>query len=200
VNAASFAAGVAPGGIATIFGANLTTAKSEDLQLTVNGIPSQVFYSDNRQVNFLVPSTASGAAAEITVKTPVGSTTVSVPMAQVAPGIFFDAASGFGAVLISGTGLTTSQRPAAAGDVLEIYATGLGPVQSAGGGLQATTLSPLVTVGGVPAKPLFSGLAPGFPGLYQLNVQVPAGISPGVNRLALSIGGGVSNEVKIQIK
>ena len=57
-----------------------------------------------------------------------------------------------------------------------------------------------VTIGSQPATLSFAGLIPPFAGLYQLNVQVPAGISSGVNRLALSIGGAVSNEVKIQIK
>jgi uncharacterized protein (TIGR03437 family) len=200
VNAASFAAGISPGGIATIFGVNLTTAKPEDLQVTVNGRTSQVFYFDNGQINFQVPASVTGSTAEVVVKTPVGSSTASVPLVQAAPGIFFDTASGFGAVLNSGTGLTTSQRPPATGDAIEIYATGLGPLQNAAGGLQQTVLVPEVVIGGVVAKVLFSGLAPGFPGLYQVNVQVPGGVASGVQALNVAVNGIRSNDVKIRIK
>jgi minor extracellular serine protease Vpr len=47
----------------------------------------------------------------------------------------------------------------------------------------------LVTIGGQTATVLFSGLAPGFPGLYQVNATVPAGISAGTLPVSLTIGG-----------
>ena len=98
---------------------------------------------------------------------------------QASPGIFFDTATGLGAIL--GT---------AAPNIFEIYATGLGALQS-----------PVdVTVAGVAAKVLFSGQAPGFPGLNQVNVQLPDGIPSGLQPLSITTGGVRSNEVKIRIK
>ena len=69
-----------------------------------------------------------------------------------------------------------------------IYATGLGPVdQTVGLGAPApanppaniTDLPIRVTIGGQSATVQFAGLAPGFVGLYQVNVQVPQGVPPG---------------------
>ncbi len=87
-------------------------------------------------------------------------------------------------------------QPAAPGDVLQLFATGLGratPGGAPGGGplptgsvaprggepLYMTIDLPVVSVGEVPAQVLFSGLAPGFAGLYQVNVRVPLGAPAG---------------------
>ena len=48
--------------------------------------------------------------------------------------------------------------------------------------LSETTTTPVVTIGGavVPSSDvLFSGLAPGFPSLYQVNVKVPTNAQTG---------------------
>jgi len=45
--------------------------------------------------------------------------------------------------------------------------------------LYMTVQQPIVTIGGAPAQVQFSGIAPGFAGLYQVNVQIPAGIQTG---------------------
>src|SRR5262249_10143909 len=55
-----------------------------------------------------------------------------------------------------------------------IWATGLGPVRTSGP-YQMTTLQPLASVNGTPAEILFSGIAPGWLGLYQVNVGIPTG-------------------------
>ena len=80
------------------------------------------------------------------------------------------------------------------------YATGLGPVTTSGG-LSETTVTPTVTIAGIPASNVpFSGLAPSFFGLYQVNVQVPTGVPSGDAILSLSMPGRSSNEVKIRIR
>jgi uncharacterized protein (TIGR03437 family) len=84
----------------------------------------------------------------------------------------------------------------AAGDIIEIYATGLGAVLISPSGLRETTVKPQVTIAGSPADVLFSGVAPGFEGLYQVNVRMPA-VPTGSQTLKLSISGVASNEVKV---
>jgi uncharacterized protein (TIGR03437 family) len=100
--------------------------------------------------------------------------------------------SGAGAILTfnpsSGAALlNTAAAPASAGEVLEVYCTGLGAVTPA---VPAGTPAPLTsysqttntvaaTIGGQAAQVLFAGLAPGFSGLYQVNVLVPNGAPTG---------------------
>jgi uncharacterized protein (TIGR03437 family) len=87
-------------------------------------------------------------------------------------------------------------EPAKPGDFIQIYMTGLGKAtpngDAAGTPLPTGTVAPAdgkkvyltvsqpaVAIGGVPAPVSFSGLAPGFAGLYQVNVQIPAGAPAG---------------------
>lgn len=92
--------------------------------------------------------------------------------------------------------LSTCGQPATIGDYLVIYITGLGvttpngdpngkPLATGavppadGSVLYETPTQPTVTIGGIATKVLYSGLAPGFPGEYQLDVQVPSGVVNG---------------------
>jgi adhesin/invasin len=85
-----------------------------------------------------------------------------------------------------------------------IFCTGLGAVTPAVlDGAPApsspaqTTATAVVTIGGVSANVLFSGLTPGLVGLYQVNVLVPAGISTGIASLSISVHGAASQPVQI---
>jgi uncharacterized protein (TIGR03437 family) len=77
--------------------------------------------------------------------------------------------------------LATMSNPLRQNEVAIIYATGLGQVSPlAIAGVAATTSplqtaseSPVVEFGGVAGDVIYAGLAPGFVGLYQLNVRVP---------------------------
>jgi uncharacterized protein (TIGR03437 family) len=97
-------------------------------------------------------------------------------------------------------------QPATHGDYLVLYVTGLGKATpngdpngkqlktgdnppADGSVLYQTVLTPTVTVGGLPASVVFSGIAPGFPGLYQIDFQVPNGIAGDDVPVAVSIGG-----------
>jgi uncharacterized protein (TIGR03437 family) len=63
-----------------------------------------------------------------------------------------------------------------------------------------TLTQPTVTIGGRNADVSFSGLAPGFVGLYQVNVKVPDGAAPGnAVPVVLTIGGATSNTATIAI-
>jgi uncharacterized protein (TIGR03437 family) len=83
----------------------------------------------------------------------------------------------------------TPQRPAKVGDVLIVYATGLGEVNPSvqdghnalDGKLHVPVAGPQVFIGGVKAKVLGSALSPQFVGVYQVNVKIPAGVPTGNN-------------------
>jgi uncharacterized protein (TIGR03437 family) len=160
VNAASFRPGIVPGGIATAFGANLRGA-----QLTIDGSPVVVFFSNDTQANFAVPTGLTRPTAEITASNTAGRAALAVPVLAAQPGIFFDAASGRAAAIPRGSG------------VYEVYGTGFGR-----GAVAARS-------GARPLEVLFSGAAPGFIGLQQINIR---GGSPG-EALTLSVDGVESN-------
>jgi uncharacterized protein (TIGR03437 family) len=89
----------------------------------------------------------------------VAAATALVGLAEKAPGIF---------------AVTFTER------VATIWATGLGEVRSSGEFLE-TVWRPTVLVNGRPGQVLFSGLAPGWVGLYQINVLLPPDVLPGTH-------------------
>jgi uncharacterized protein (TIGR03437 family) len=63
------------------------------------------------------------------------------------------------------------------------------------------TITPVEAyVAGAPAPVSYAGLAPGFAGLYQVNVQIPAGTPSGVQTIQLSAGGAMGNAVTVAIR
>jgi uncharacterized protein (TIGR03437 family) len=128
---------------------------------------------------------------------------VTVPVSADAPAIFTLTEDGKGPLA------TMTTLPVTAGNSLSIFCTGLGPVNPpVGTGVKApitpmsqTTTTPVVVIGGVAATVTFAGLAPTFFGLYQVNVTIPAGITPGsAAPLTIQIGGATSNTVTVAIK
>ena len=118
------------------------------------------------------------------------------------------AGTGQGAIL-DGQYLLDAANPALAGSTaIQIYCTGLGPVtnQPQTGNaafvfpLSETITRPSIMIGGVSAPLLFSGLAPGNVGLYQVHALVPARVPSGNVPVMLTIGGVTSNVVTIAVK
>jgi len=198
VNAASYTPGVVPGGIAVVFGTHLGGSNGRVL---LGGKAAQVLFGSDGQLNFLVPADLRGSSVQLTVASGnAASAPVEIPVFAVQPGVFFDAATGYGNVLVAGSGQLTSNRPALAGEYLEIYATGLGSVTSSSTALTETVVRPEVQIAGLPAEVTYSGLAPGFPGVYQINVRVPALSATGVQPLVVTSAGIRSNEVKVELR
>ncbi len=207
VNSASYAAGLAPGAYSTVFGLRLAAGATalasipyptslSGVQVAVNGAPVQVVYVSDQQINFLAPLATAPGTAGVVVTSPAGSSReAAVSVYAALPGIFYDAVSGYGAILIAGTADTTLTRPAAAGEWFEIYCTGLGAVDST----NRTVLPVAVTLGGVRLTPAYSGLNSVYPGLYQVNVQIPPGLT-GEQTLTLEIDGRTSNAVKVRLQ
>ena len=204
-NAASFASGLAAGALEAIRGVNLArgqTATSNypwpvtlaGVQVLLNGSALPLTYVSDTQINLYVPPDAALGTGTVTVVTPSGTrATATANVTSLAPGIFA------GGVIHAGTTESALRSPVQAGDYLEIYCTGLGPTELVGG-LQRTVLTPTVFIGAAPVRPAFSGLTPGLAGLYQVDVQVPGGLAPGLQGVLLSIGASHSNEVSVMVK
>ena len=189
VNAASYVAGVAPGSLATLFGINLSTAS-----VLLNGVDVRPFYASDTQVNFYIPALTPLGPNAITVSVPSGlQVSSTINLVAVQPGIFT------GAVLHANTTVSALTTPVRAGDYIEIYCTGLGPTRISGG-FSRTTLQPTVYIGATPVSAAYSGLAPGFVGLYQVDVQIPAGLASGTLPLEITSGGTYSNTVNIAVQ
>jgi uncharacterized protein (TIGR03437 family) len=166
-------------------------------QATLGGLSMPLIYAGSSQINALVPQGLKPNASYPLVVTvgPVQSAPVSLSVMELQPGIYTvnESGSGPGIVTEALTGqLNTASNPAHASDFLVVYCTGLGLVQGPSGqpgpGDGAMTpASPLfrtiatvtATIGGVNAPVSFAGLTPTFAGLYQVNIQVPAGVASG---------------------
>jgi uncharacterized protein (TIGR03437 family) len=227
VNAASSAPGapVAPGSIATVYGKFLldssSTASGSPLPIKLSelslqfsgGLSAPLFAVSSAQVNFQVPWELAGQSQTSLSATVNGQTggAQAMNVAPFAPGIFSmnGQGTGQGAILDTSYRLVDSSSPASAGStILQIYCTGLGAVTNQppsgsppGDQLSETTTTPTVTIGGVKAQVLFSGLAPGSVGEYQVDAQVPAGSSKGAAvPVVIAMGSATSNTVTIAVQ
>jgi adhesin/invasin len=222
VDGAGFASTISAGGIASLFGTNLAASTASaaavplptilaGTQVLVNGVAAPLFYVSPKQINFQMPAETVGASVSVVVVSGgINSVSASVNIAAAGPGIFTVNSNGQGqaALLNQDNSVNSAQNPAAAGSVIQIFATGLGltnPAIAAGqpgssSPLDNTVSTPVVTIDGVSAVVGFSGLAPGFVGLYQVNVTVPAGTASGSATLQIQINGQSSNTATVAIK
>ena len=226
VNAASYSLGpsaVAAGSLITIFGtqlANATAAAATNplpeslagLRVIMDGEDVPLLFASPRQINAQVPVELSGkSSATLSVRlNGVASSAVTVSLATAAPGIFAADGSGRGrgaVVHAADFNPVTAERPARAGEILAVFATGLGattptPITGSAASsspLAVTQITPTATIGGMDAPVQFSGLAPSFVGLYQVNIEVPAGIPSGPQTLILTSNGVASNPVTLAV-
>jgi uncharacterized protein (TIGR03437 family) len=199
-NAASFSppgGPISPGEFITIFGSGLASSQAVasppyptslgGVSVTVNSLSAPIYLASPNQLNVLVPYGVTGTTATIAVNNKgQASDSVVVPLAATAPGVFTQNSDGTGAGVIvhSNNSLVTSTNPAKKGETVTIYLSGLGAVSPPVADGAAGPVSPLsntvetvsVTIGNVSAVVSYAGLAPGFPGLYQINATVPSNL------------------------
>lgn len=204
VNGAGFfTAPVSPGQFISIFGSNLASSpmtatlpyptELNGTQVWLNGTPLPLQFVSSQQINAVVPyAIPINSIQELLVEQGgVYALPETVVVAGSSPAIFTIGQVGqeAGAVLeVNGT-------------ALEIFCTGLGAVNGdIADGAAAPSSPPAgtvnavsATVGGMPAQVLFSGLTPGFAGLYQVNVSIPPGIPSGSTVPVVISASGVSS-------
>ena len=190
-------------------------------RVLVNGVEAPLFFASPLQINAQFPIELAGlesALIQVEVERVTGTLTseaATAPVGPVSPGIFtYDQTGrGSGTILrnsdfsrICPEGRTDcSTNRARRGEAIAIFLTGLGQVMGpwTSGEISAeasrTVSDPVVTIGGIETPVLFSGLAAGFVGLYQVNVAVP-GDSPFGDAVPLQLTlGGRTHEVTIAV-
>ncbi len=202
VNAASFEPRFAPGAIVSLFGAGLpkSTAAMSNSVVEFNGSPLPIFFSNGFQLNTALPEDAAPGAGSLRVVSAFGEQTLSLNLLDSAPGIF-SLGPEQGAVVNGDGNVNSASFPAQRGQAIVIYATGLGRTEGTSNNLRSAVNRVAVQLDGQSLNPFFAGLTPGFIGLYQVNVLIPATQTPGLNlSLSLESAGIVSNFVRIAVR
>jgi uncharacterized protein (TIGR03437 family) len=204
VNAPNYAPGpFAPNSVATIFGSGLARSSQgltadvilnntlpKELNSTrvyVLDEPAPLLYVSDGQVNFLVPGDQLDGDVKIrVVREGVTGPEITVTLVDAAPALF-QSAAGYAIAAHLDNSVIAPGSPAQAGEIIVVYACGLGVTQPnpAPGVIPQSAaviqrLSDLkVYLGGTaidPASILYAGLTPGSPGLYQINLVLPANL------------------------
>jgi uncharacterized protein (TIGR03437 family) len=201
VNAATQTAGMlAPNGIATLYGTNLSwtthavdagdlnggtlPTSLEGVSVYVNGILSNLFFVSPGQINFLIPYDIVLQSATVYVaRQGIAGPPATIQLADAAPG-FFEWSGNFALATHADGSLITATAPAQASEIIVLYAAGLGRtspdvpsghiVSVATSILYATELQVLLNGAPCPSSSIYyAGLTPGFAGLYQINLMLP---------------------------
>ncbi len=220
---------VAPGSIVSVFGDALSeltgsamslplpialkhVSMSFDFPETGVSVPAHFFFSSDGQLNVQVPWEFQGLNFAL-VKTRIEdsvSEPVTLNLADTAPGIFeFDWFGDLLAVATHADGsVITSDSPAVPGETIVVYGTGWGPVDeeqqsgeaAAASPLARTLATPAASVGGRAAGVSFSGLTPGYVGLYQANITLAGDTPSGAQTLAFAVNGVASKQTKLWVR
>lgn len=218
VNAASFApftAGMSRGEMITLFGTNLGPSTPQQaavlplpntlggVQVLINNLAAPIFYVSSNQLSAIVPWETTSSIAQIqVVNNGAMSNVVTEYVSKATPGVF--GGIGYAAAEHVDYSVVTPSNPAQVGETIAVYVTGLGDVfpsiaDGAAGTVSATSNAITADVGGIAATVAYAGLAPGLVGLYQVNIQIPSGVTNGDNTLDIGSKDGTSYTIEALI-
>jgi len=223
VNAADSSTNIAPGGLISIYGQELSPVNLATSQiplptavanscLTVNGLPIPILFVSPNQINAQMPFSMVGNVTVI-LRTPGGvSNNYNTTILPTAPSVFSASLPGLSSpvatIIRNANGeLVTGTNPVHPGDVLIIYATGLGqttPSVQTGmpapmSPLASALTAPVVTLGSANLSLLYAGLAPGEIGVYQINVKVPTNVPLGLSIPLKITQGSMATSIPIRV-
>jgi uncharacterized protein (TIGR03437 family) len=220
-----YGTGFAPAGTASspgpnsLFGGQLPTNFGGICVIVDSVYDAPILSVYPNQINFQVPDSVSAnsvVAVQVTVdcggETEFTTNPQTVSLQVAAPEFLYFVANANGkdpiAAINSETGayigppsLPFQTTPAKPGDLVTLFAIGLGPTKAAASGPQAglapsgsasITLPIQMSLGGAPVAGtdiLYAGVTPGFVGLYQVNLQIPPGTPDGDLPVVATIGG-----------
>ena len=214
-SSAPFTAFLSPGEFLTLVGTGLAPTTSEatvpfptnlsGVQVLINQVAAPVYYVSPNQINVVVPyiTTPQSVAQIQVINNGANSNVVTQFTGLTSAGVFTEPVGGIGdaAALHPDFSVVTEDSPAQIGETVAVYLAGMGgvsnqPADGAGAPsspLSYTTQTPVVYLtdqDGNFATPTvtFSGLAPGFAGLYQINFVVPTGLVSGDASLEIYSG------------
>ncbi len=184
----------------------------------VNGQAAPLVYVSPGQISLIIPYENPFTIAAFQVVNSIGtSNSVTEFVGETSIGLFTNPPGGLGngALLHNSTGaLVTAANPAVPGEYIQAFLSGLGAVfPSVADGAPAPSINLAtsiyfttdstnqitVDVGGVSAPVVYAGLAPGFAGLYQIDFQVPAGVTAGQNNIDIYGPDSVASQAVIQV-
>jgi uncharacterized protein (TIGR03437 family) len=188
------------------FSGNKLPTQLDGVSVKFNGKPGYVYYISPGQINVLAPDDSTLGTVTVEVTNASGTASFSAERKNRAPAFFmFDpdgrkyiAAVHPDGAYVGKTGMFpgAAVRPAKPGDIVSLFATGLGATTPA---LPASDLvavpallaiSPAITIGGATAEVLWAGLVGS--GLYQINVRIP--VVDGDAQVVCRIGDGSTQD------
>jgi uncharacterized protein (TIGR03437 family) len=199
VHGASFQTAIAPGTIISLFGTGLPQSNTGPDLVEWNGQALPVFFSNGFQLNTALPETTPAGFGTLRITSRFGAVSIPIQLQETAPAIF-TLGNGFSAVVNQDGSLNTPLSPAARGQVVVLFGTGFGAAAE-NGGLRSVVVPVSVSFQEQELRPAFAGLTPGFIGLYQVNVNLPATLRPGLSQtIRVSQGGVSSPEFRISLR
>ncbi len=206
---------LAPGTAAAMYGSNLASSATQPAtiplptevsgtQVFIGGIAAPLYYVSGGQINTQIPFELDPTLQYQVVVSANGALTTpqSIVLAPANPGVAANSDSTILAEHTADGSLLTTASPAKPGEYIEAFVAGMGATTYnivSGAGAPANPLAytnpmPVVTFDGNTIPVAFAGLTPGEVGLYQMNIQIPAGTTNGNHTLVVTqTGGAVSS-------